>query len=241
MRGRAGPTNVAPGAQAGDRCQAASPGPSRCRRPDQLTRLEGHPAGTASPDRRRNVRQPPGRVLDGEGIASPHLVRGARRPSAASTSARVLYVASHAVDDARAPITVQAACARIGLIPPPAVPPRTRPSSVPRPRRDEVGDRPLPAGRSSWSPGGFQRTNFASDGGNYVTESRAIASTPWRRGRVVAITERDRRRGAADWRSSAPGPPPRPSLTEVAVDAPGRRCRRRCDRLGDQLVPARPA
>ena len=66
--------------------------------------------------------------------------------------------------------------------------------------------------------GGFQRTNFGADGGNYVTESRAISSRAWRvtgsafLRSVAASSPRSPTacarsgRSSPRWRASGPGP-----------------------------------
>jgi len=117
-----------------------------------------------------SVNLPPG--PDGEGIY-PHSYErlGAQRGFHVSA---VLYDASHGSTTPRK-ITIQAVCAR-GLIP---QNPSSHKTVFIKPGETKSATARCPKGQQLVT-GGFQRTNFASDGGNYVTESRAIRSNAWR-------------------------------------------------------------
>ncbi len=112
------------------------------------------------------VNQPPG--LDGEGIY-PHSYErlGAQRGFHIS---EVLYDSNWASTTPRN-ITIQAVCAR-GQIPQNPTPHKTV-FILPGQTKSAIAR--CPNGQQLIT-GGFQRTNFASDGGNYVTESRAVGS-----------------------------------------------------------------
>jgi hypothetical protein len=132
--------------------------------PDQLTRHEvlcgkSFPIGGGM-----SVNLPPG--PDGEGIY-PHSYErlGAQRGFHVSA---VLYDANGASTTPRT-ITVQAVCAQ-GLIPENPTPHKT---VFIKPGETKTAIARCPNGQYLIT-GGFQRTNFASDGGNYVTESRAV-------------------------------------------------------------------
>jgi hypothetical protein len=207
VQGRGGPT-INPG----------KPGPPKGVRvlsktfkmsaPDQLTRHEVLCPGKTEPiGGGMSVNLPPG--PDGEG-AYPHSYErlGAQRGFHVSV---VLYDATW---DSTTPrnITLQAVCAR-GLIPQNPTPHKT---VFIKPGQTKSATARCPNGQQLIT-GGFQRTNFASDGGNYVTESRAIGSDAWRvtgsaftgteftgGGELTAIAYCVRHRG--------------PILTEVASD-----------------------
>jgi hypothetical protein len=170
VQGRGGP-RIVPG----------KPGPPRGVRvvtrtfkmsaPDQLTRHEVFCPGQTYPiGGGMSVNLPPG--PDGEGIY-PHSYErlGAQRGFHVSA---VLYDASHGSTTPRK-ITIQAVCAR-GLIP---QNPSSHKTVFIKPGETKSATARCPKGQQLVT-GGFQRTNFASDGGNYVTESRAIGSNAWR-------------------------------------------------------------
>jgi hypothetical protein len=170
VHGRGGP-RVVPG----------KPGPPRSVRivsktfkmsaPDQLTRLEVLcPGGRYPIGGGMTVNVPPG--PDGEGVY-PHSYErlGAQRGFHIS---EVLYDLSHGSTTPRN-VTVQAICAR-GQIPENPTPHKT---VFIKPGETRSATARCPKGQQLIT-GGFQRTNFASDGGNYVTESRAIGTKAWR-------------------------------------------------------------
>jgi hypothetical protein len=71
-------------------------------------------------------------------------------------------------------VTLQAACGpRLGHVTPPHTTKYVKPGQT----KTAVATCP---GRRHLFAGGFQRTDFTSRGGNYVTESRAISSKSWR-------------------------------------------------------------
>jgi hypothetical protein len=163
VQGRGGP-RVVPG----------KPGPPRSVRvlsqsfkmsaPDQLTRHEvlcgkSDPIGGGMA-----VNLPPG--PDGEGIY-PHSYERLGAQLGFHVSA-VLYDADRASTTPRN-ITVQTVCAK-GLIPDNPTPHKT---VFIKPGETKSAIARCPKGQYLIT-GGFQRTNFASDGGNYVTESRAV-------------------------------------------------------------------
>jgi hypothetical protein len=170
VQGRGGP-RVVPG----------KPGPPRGVRlvsktfkmsaPDQLTRQEVIcPGGTFPIGGGMSVNLPPG--PDGEGIY-PHSYErlGAQRGFHVSA---VLYDADRSSTTARN-ITVQAVCAR-GQIPQNPTPHKT---VFIKPGETKSAIARCPKGQFLIT-GGFQRTNFASDGGNYVTESHADGPSAWK-------------------------------------------------------------
>jgi hypothetical protein len=170
VQGRGGP-RVVPG----------KPGPPRALRmisrtfkmsaPDQLTRQEVIcPGGTYPIGGGMQVNVPPG--TDGEGIY-PHSYErlGAQRGFHVSA---VLYDASHGSTTPRS-ITIQALCAR-GQIPQNPTPHKTV-FILPGQTKSAIAR--CPKGQQLIT-GGFQRTNFASDGGNYITESRAVGTNAWK-------------------------------------------------------------
>jgi hypothetical protein len=139
--------------------------------PDQLTRHQvicpgnSHPIGGGM-----SVNVPPG--PDGEG-AYPHSYErlGAQRGFHVSV---VLYDANWGSTTPRN-ITLQAVCAR-GLI---SQNPSPHKTVFIKPGQTKTATARCPKGQYLVT-GGFQRTNFASDGGNYVTESRANGPSAWR-------------------------------------------------------------
>jgi hypothetical protein len=139
--------------------------------PDQLTRHESFCPGKAYPiGGGMEVNLPPG--PDGEGIY-PHSYErlGAQRGFHVSA---VLYDLSHGSTTPRT-ITIQAVCAR-GLI---SENPSPHKTVFIKPGQTKTATARCPKGQFLVT-GGFQRTNFASDGGNYVIESRADGPSAWR-------------------------------------------------------------
>jgi hypothetical protein len=170
VHGRGGP-RVVPG----------KPGPPRSVRmvtktfkmsaPDQLTRLEVLcPGGRYPIGGGMTVNVPPG--PDGEGVY-PHSYERLGAQLGFHIS-EVLYDASHGSTTPRN-VTVQAVCAR-GQIPQNPTPHKT---VFIKPGETRSATARCPKGQQLIT-GGFQRTNFASDGGNYVTESRAVGTNAWR-------------------------------------------------------------
>jgi hypothetical protein len=170
VHGRGGP-RVVPGI----------PGPPRSLRlvtktfkmsaPDQLTRLEVLcPGGRYPIGGGMTLNTPPG--PDGEGVY-PHSYErlGAQRGFHIS---EVLYDSNWGSTTPRS-ITVQALCAR-GQIPQNPTPHKTV-FILPGQMKSAIAR--CPKGQQLIT-GGFQRTNFASDGGNYITESRAVGSNAWK-------------------------------------------------------------
>jgi hypothetical protein len=140
--------------------------------PDQLTRFEvfcpgrnNYPIGGGM-----TVNVPPG--PDGEGVY-PHSYErlGAQRGFHIS---EVLYDASHGSTTPRN-VTVQAVCAR-GQIPQNPTPHKT---VFIQPGQIKTATARCPKGQVLVM-GGFQRTDFGSDGGNYVTESHAVGPNAWK-------------------------------------------------------------
>jgi hypothetical protein len=139
-------------------------------KPDTAPRLETICPGGRFPVGGGMTISPP-TSADGEGIY-PHSYErlGAQRgwhisvvvldPSPGSTSSRQ--------------VTVQAMCG-FGVIPATPTPHRT---VYLRPGQTKTVTARCPSGQSLVS-GGFQRTDFRSDGGDYVTESHAIGTTAW--------------------------------------------------------------
>jgi hypothetical protein len=116
------------------------------------------------------VNPPPG--PDGEG-AYPHSYERLGAQLGFHVTA-VLFDPTHASTTPRN-ITVQAVCAR-GQIPQNPTPHKTV-FILPGQTKSAIAR--CPKGQQLIT-GGFQRTNFASDGGNYVTESRAVGTNAWR-------------------------------------------------------------
>jgi hypothetical protein len=139
--------------------------------PDQLTRLEVLcPGGRYPIGGGMTVNEPSG--VDGEGVY-PHSYErlGAQRGFHIS---EVLYDPNWSSTTPRN-ITVQAVCAR-GQIPQNPTPHKT---VFILPGQTKSATARCPAGQQLIT-GGFQRTNFGSDGGDYVTESRAVGSNAWK-------------------------------------------------------------
>jgi hypothetical protein len=138
--------------------------------PDQLTRNEVLCPGGKYPIGGGMLASPaPG--ADGEGIYPHSFERlGAQRGFHISA---VLFDATHASTTPRN-ITIQTVCAR-GQIPQNPTPHKTV-FILPGQTKSAIAR--CPKGQQLIT-GGFQRTNFASDGGNYVTESRAIGTNAW--------------------------------------------------------------
>jgi hypothetical protein len=170
VHGRSGP-RVVPGI----------PGPPRSLRmvtktfkmsaPDQLTRLEVLcPGGRYPIGGGMTVNEPSG--PDGEGVY-PHSYErlGAQRGFHIS---EVLYDPNWSSTTPRN-ITIQAVCAR-GQIPQNPTPHKT---VFILPGQTKTAIARCPGGQQLIT-GGFQRTNFGSDGGDYVTESRAVGSKAWK-------------------------------------------------------------
>jgi hypothetical protein len=139
--------------------------------PDQLTRLEVLcPGGRYPIGGGMTVSEPSG--TDGEGVY-PHSYErlGAQRGFHISD---VLYDPDWSSTKPRN-ITVQAVCAR-GQIPQNPTPHKTV-FILPGQTKSAIARCP---GGQKLITGGFQRTNFGSDGGDYITESRAVGSNAWR-------------------------------------------------------------
>jgi hypothetical protein len=139
--------------------------------PDQLTRHQVICPGNSYPiGGGMSVNLPPG--PDGEG-AYPHSYErlGAQRGFHVSV---VLYDATWASTTPRN-ITLQSVCAR-GLI---SQNPSPHKTVFIKPGQTKTATARCPKGQFLVT-GGFQRTNFASDGGNYVTQSRADGPRAWR-------------------------------------------------------------
>jgi hypothetical protein len=165
----------------GPRVNPGLPGPPRSLRlversfkmsaPDQLTRHEVICPGGRDPiGGGMTVNVAPG--PDGEGIYPHSFERlGAQRGFHISA---VLYDPTHDSTTQRN-ITIQALCAR-GLIPQNPTPHKT---VFILPGQTKSATAHCPKGQQLIT-GGFQRTNFASDGGNYVTESRAVGTNAWK-------------------------------------------------------------
>jgi hypothetical protein len=165
----------------GPRIVPGKPGPPRGVRiltktfkmsaPDQLTRFDLICPGGSSPiGGGMSVNLPPG--PDGEGVY-PHSYErlGAQRGFHIS---EVLYDLSHGSTTPRN-VTLQAVCAR-GQIPQNPTPHKT---VFMKPGETRSATARCPKGQVLIT-GGFQRTNFASDGGNYVTESHAVGPSAWK-------------------------------------------------------------
>jgi hypothetical protein len=170
VQGRGGPRIIPgkPGPPRGVRIVAKT---FKMSAPDQLTRQEVFCPGSTYPiGGGMSVNLPPS--PDGEG-AYPHSYErlGAQRGFHVSV---VLYDANHASTTPRH-VTIQAVCAR-GLIPQNPSPHKT---VFIKPGETKTATARCPKGQTLIT-GGFQRTNFASDGGNYITESRADGPNAWR-------------------------------------------------------------
>jgi hypothetical protein len=170
VQGRGGPRVVPgkPGPPKGVRLVSKT---FKMEKPDQLTRFEVIcPGSTAPIGGGMSVNVPPG--PDGEGVYPHSFERlGAQRGFHIS---EVLYDAEHASTTPRN-VTVQAVCAR-GQFPQNPTPHKTvfiKPGEV------KSATARCPSGQYLIT-GGFQRTNFASDGGNYITESHADGPSAWK-------------------------------------------------------------
>ena len=170
VQGRRGP-RVVPGIPGPPRSLTTVTRTFRMSAPDQLTRLEVIcPGGRYPIGGGMTVNEPPG--ADGEGVY-PHSYErlGAQRGFHIS---EVLFDSNWSSTTPR-DVTVQAICAR-GQIPQNPTPHKTV-FILPGQTRSAIAR--CPSGQKLIT-GGFQRTNFASDGGNYVTESRAVGSNAWK-------------------------------------------------------------
>jgi hypothetical protein len=170
VHGRGGP-RIVPGKPGPPRSLMMVSKTFKMSAPDQLTRLEVFcPGGRYPIGGGMLVNTPPG--PDGEGVYPHSFERlGAQRGFHIS---EVLYDAAH---DSTTPrnITVQAVCAH-GQIPQNPTPHKTV-FILPGQTKSAIAR--CPKGQQLIT-GGFQRTNFASDGGNYVTESRAVGTNAWK-------------------------------------------------------------
>jgi hypothetical protein len=170
VQGRRGP-RVVPGIPGPPRSLRMVTRTFRMSAPDQLTRHEVNcPGGRYPIGGGMTVSTPLG--PDGEGIY-PHSYErlGAQRGFHISA---VLFDPDWASTTPR-DITVQAVCAR-GQIPQNPTPHKTV-FLLPGQTKSAIAR--CPKGQKLIT-GGFQRTNFGSDGGNYVTESRAVGSNAWK-------------------------------------------------------------
>jgi hypothetical protein len=170
VQGRAGP-RVVPGTPGPPRQIQIVSKTFRMLAPDQLTRQEVLCPGGKYPIG-GGMFQSPAPGLDGEGIY-PHSYErlGAQRGFHISA---VLLDPDWSSTMPRA-ITVQAVCAR-GQIPQNPTPHKTV-FMLPGQVKSAIAR--CPRGQRLIT-GGFQRTNFGSDGGDYVTESRAVGTSAWR-------------------------------------------------------------
>jgi hypothetical protein len=170
VQGRGGP-RIVPGKPGPPRQIQIVSKAFRMSAPDQLTRHEVLCPGGKYPIGGGMIANPaPG--SDGEGIY-PHSYErlGAQRGFHVSA---VLFDANHASTMPRS-ITIQTVCAR-GQIPQNPTPHKTV-FILPGQMKSAIAR--CPNGQQLIT-GGFQRTNFASDGGNYVTESRAVGTNAWK-------------------------------------------------------------
>ena len=170
VHGRSGP-RVVPGIPGPPRSLRMVTKTFRMSAPDQLTRLEVLcPGGRYPIGGGMTVNEPSG--IDGEGVY-PHSYErlGAQRGFHIS---EVLYDPDWSSTTPRN-ITIQAVCAR-GQIPQNPTPHKT---VFILPGQTKTAIARCPGGQQLIT-GGFQRTNFGSDGGDYVTESRAVGSNAWK-------------------------------------------------------------
>jgi hypothetical protein len=170
VRGRRGPRLV-PGIPGPPRSLRTVTRTFRMSAPDQLTRLEVIcPGGRYPIGGGMTVNTPPG--PDGEGVY-PHSYErlGAQRGFHIS---EVLFDPDWSSTTPRN-ITLQAVCAR-GQIPQNPTPHKTV-FILPGQTKSAIAR--CPKGQQLIT-GGFQRTNFGSDGGDYVTESRAVGTRAWK-------------------------------------------------------------
>jgi len=170
IHGRGGP-RVVPGKPGPPRSIRIASKEFKMSAPDQLTRLEVLcPGGRYPIGGGMTVNLPPG--PDGEGIY-PHSYERLGAQLGFHIS-EVLYDASPSLTTPRK-ITVQAVCAR-GQIPQNPTPHKTV-FMLPGQTKSAIAR--CPKGQQLIT-GGFQRTNFASDGGNYIIESRAAGTNAWK-------------------------------------------------------------
>ena len=170
VQGRGGP-RIVPGKPGPPRQVQVVTKTFKMSAPDQLTRHEVLCPGGKYPIGGGMLASPePG--VDGEGIY-PHSYErlGAQRGFHVSA---VLFDANWTSTTPRQ-ITIQAVCAR-GQIPQNPTPHKTV-FILPGQVKSAIAR--CPKGQQLIT-GGFQRTNFASDGGNYVTESRAVGTNAWK-------------------------------------------------------------
>jgi hypothetical protein len=141
----------------------------RLTRPDEKQRLNVRCPGRLVPFG-GGIVSSPSPSSDGEG-AYPHSYErlGVQR---AFHSTVVLFDPSPASTTPR-DVTLQAVCSRKGKH---VTPPHARINVSPGQTRTVVATCP---GRRHLFGGGFQRTDFLTSGGDYVTESRAISSRSW--------------------------------------------------------------
>jgi len=139
-------------------------------RADQKERLTvGCPGNTSPLGGGMTTDPPPG--PDGEGVY-PHSYERLGVQQGWHVTA-VLFDPSHGSTQPR-DVTLQAVCGpKLGHVTPPHKTKYVKPGQT----RKVVAKCP---GRRHLFSGGFQRTDFISQGGNYVTESRAISSKAWR-------------------------------------------------------------
>ena len=169
VQGRGGP-RVVPGKPGPPRNVQLVTKTFKMSAPDQLTRLEVFcPRGSAPIGGGMQVSVPPG--PDGEGVY-PHSYERLGAQSGFHIS-EVLYDATHASTTSRN-VTVQSVCAR-SQFPQNPTPHKT---VFLRPGETKSATARCPKGQFLIM-GGFQRTNFASDGGNYVTASHADGPSAW--------------------------------------------------------------
>jgi hypothetical protein len=170
VQGRRGP-RVVPGIPGPPRSLRTVTRTFKMSAPDQLTRLEVLcPGGRYPIGGGMTVNEPSG--PDGEGVY-PHSYErlGAQRGFHIS---EVLYDPNWSSTTPRN-VTVQAVCAR-GQIPQNPTPHKTV-FILPGQTKSAIAR--CPNGQKLIT-GGFQRTNFGSDGGDYITESRAVGSNAWK-------------------------------------------------------------
>jgi hypothetical protein len=170
VQGRGGP-RVVPGKAGPPRSLRLVTKTFKMGAPDQLTRFEVFcPGGRYPIGGGMTVNVPPG--PDGEGVY-PHSYErlGAQRGFHIS---EVLFDSNWASTTPRS-VTLQAVCAH-GQIPQNPTPHKTV-FMLPGQTKSAIAR--CPKGQQLIT-GGFQRTNFASDGGNYVTESRAVGTNAWK-------------------------------------------------------------
>jgi hypothetical protein len=170
VQGRGGP-RVVPGRPGPPRQVQLISQTFKMSAPDQLTRHEVLCPGGKYPIG-GGMMTSPAPDADGEGIY-PHSYErlGAQRGFHISA---VLFDPTYASTTSRN-ITIQAVCAR-GQIPQNPTPHKTV-FILPGQTKSAIAR--CPKGQQLIT-GGFQRTNFGSDGGDYVTESRAAGTNAWK-------------------------------------------------------------